>query len=689
MKNILTLLFFTQILVIICYSQMNQQWVSIYDNPANIDYPTGIAVDGAGNVYTTAWTYDSTHNYNISSDIITIKYNSSGVEQWTRIYSGPADSFSYDRPVGIGVDAIGNIYVAGWTRSGLYRYNYVTIKYDSFGTLLWEQRYTSAGFNRAMKVDASGNVYVTGRGGNIANNTDYLTIKYNSSGTMLWVQNYNSGPAHQDEAYAITTDNIGNVYITGTSLPAPGSWDYLTVKYNSSGAQQWVKTYDGPAGTTDEAYFISPDNMGNVYVSGKSGFVSNPNIATIKYNSSGNQEWVRIYDGNPPVNGTLDSPTGSYADAFGNFYVLGYSSASGGRSALIKYNHAGDSVFVRTSPSGTSLTFDNCLGYLYVTGGFNNGIRVARYNLYGDSLWSGTYDNLPNYIETTVSSVTDGLGNLYALEMSYGGYPGKYGMITSKYTPSSFFIHTPAKKNVGKAINDNQSTSDSIFIDCSLMNYTIADVNVKLDTIIHTRDSDLEIYLIHNSPTDNTVTVDTLVYQAGGTGQNFFGTILNDSASIPISSGTAPFTGTFRPRSPLSIFNGQGINGSWVLRIYDRATGNTGILKAWSINFLLSANPIGIQSISNEIPGQYSLSQNYPNPFNPVTNINFQMPKPGFVKLTVYDMLGREIETLVNKNLNAGTYNAEWNASNQSSGVYFYKLETSEFSEIKKMVLVK
>jgi len=95
--------------------------------------------------------------------------------------------------------------------------------------------------------------------------------------------------------------------------------------------------------------------------------------------------------------------------------------------------------------------------------------------------------------------------------------------------------------------------------------------------------------------------------------------------------------------------------------------------------------------IKNEelIPDIYGLSQNYPNPFNPVTNIKFDIPKSGLVKITVYDLLGREVATLVNEQMQPGSYNVDWDASNYPSGVYFYKLETEKFSESKKMVLVK
>jgi photosystem II stability/assembly factor-like uncharacterized protein len=106
---------------------------------------------------------------------------------------------------------------------------------------------------------------------------------------------------------------------------------------------------------------------------------------------------------------------------------------------------------------------------------------------------------------------------------------------------------------------------------------------------------------------------------------------------------------------------------------------------------ILKYNPavIGINGNQNTVSDQYALHQNYPNPFNPMTKLKFQMSNKGFVKLTIFDMLGKEIVTLVNEDLNEGTYNFEWNASNYPSGIYFYKLEAGEFSQSRKMVLIK
>lgn len=96
-----------------------------------------------------------------------------------------------------------------------------------------------------------------------------------------------------------------------------------------------------------------------------------------------------------------------------------------------------------------------------------------------------------------------------------------------------------------------------------------------------------------------------------------------------------------------------------------------------------------IHQTGTSIPESFSLSQNFPNPFNPVTSINFDIPISSFTKLIVYDQLGREVETLVNEQLTPGSYKYEWSAVDYPSGVYFYKLEAGEFTETKKMILIK
>jgi hypothetical protein len=99
--------------------------------------------------------------------------------------------------------------------------------------------------------------------------------------------------------------------------------------------------------------------------------------------------------------------------------------------------------------------------------------------------------------------------------------------------------------------------------------------------------------------------------------------------------------------------------------------------------------PVGISNYNNEIPDVYKLEQNYPNPFNPVTSISFAIPKAGIVKLVIYDVLGREVASVLNEFITAGNHSIEFDASSLASGVYFYTLRVNDFTDTKKMMLLK
>jgi len=98
---------------------------------------------------------------------------------------------------------------------------------------------------------------------------------------------------------------------------------------------------------------------------------------------------------------------------------------------------------------------------------------------------------------------------------------------------------------------------------------------------------------------------------------------------------------------------------------------------------------VGNISGNNEVPREFKLYTNYPNPFNPTTTLKYDVAKQTFVKITIFDILGKEVEKLVNQNMTPGRYEVMWNASNFASGTYFYKFETDYFTDIKKMILVK
>ena len=122
------------------------------------------------------------------------------------------------------------------------------------------------------------------------------------------------------------------------------------------------------------------------------------------------------------------------------------------------------------------------------------------------------------------------------------------------------------------------------------------------------------------------------------------------------------------------------------IAIYSRA-GGTGALGVFSSRSFTTTTGIG--NNNNEVPHNYSLSQNYPNPFNPTTEIKFDLPVSGSVKLTVFDINGKEVTTLLNEQKQAGSYSVSFDASHFASGVYFYKLTAGSFTDTKKMALVK
>ncbi|MBK9332989.1 MAG: T9SS type A sorting domain-containing protein [Ignavibacteria bacterium] len=105
--------------------------------------------------------------------------------------------------------------------------------------------------------------------------------------------------------------------------------------------------------------------------------------------------------------------------------------------------------------------------------------------------------------------------------------------------------------------------------------------------------------------------------------------------------------------------------------------------------FIPPDEPVGIQPMNTNVPSSFNLYQNFPNPFNPATSIKFDIAKKGNVKLVVFDILGRELSTLIKESLNPGTYQVSFDGNNLSSGVYFYKLSTDSFTEIKRMIMAK
>jgi uncharacterized delta-60 repeat protein len=370
-----------------------RQWSARYNGPADsIDYVTCLAVDSLCNIYVAGWSIGLNDDY----DFAVVKYDSNGVQQMVIRYNGPANG--NDGIADIAVDNLGDIYVTGPSWDNVSQNDYVTIKYDSVGNQLWLQRYNGPenqdDVPSALIIDNIGNAYVTGYGKDSVGDIGYLTIKYNVDGIQQWIARYNNGPYYyEDEASAMAIDNVCNVYVTGYSVGLSTDRDYATVKYNSNGIQQWVRRYNGPGNDWDEASAITVSNTGYIYVTGYSfNADNNEDIATIKYNTNGVQQWVARY------NDPNDYDDYAYAieiDGDENVYITGASNTW-------FYSHS----------------------------------TTIKYNIVGMQEWVENYSGSGNLDDFTFGIVVDNQGNVYVAGWTYN-LSTNYDAVIIKYTQSS------------------------------------------------------------------------------------------------------------------------------------------------------------------------------------------------------------------------------------------------------------
>jgi hypothetical protein len=344
-----------------------QQWSAVYDAPAaGNDHGLAVAIDASGNTYAAGYATGDTTGW----DFAVLKYNSSGSRQWVGTYS----TMDEDYVAAIAIDASGNVYAAGSSGSPYtMSWDYVTARYNaSTGDTAWVRRMNGTADEddevRAMAVDNGGNVIVTGGSTNSGTGVDYTTVKYSAAGETLWVRRYNGTASGTDWAHAVAVDASNNVYITGSSQDTATDMDYVTIKYDVSGNQQWVARYDGPAHSFDEARAIAVDASGNVYVTGGSiGSGTRSDYATVRYDASGTEAGVKRYDG--PA-GRIDEALALSLDNAGGVVVTGGSVGSGTGTdyATMRYGDVGvaeaQNGELQTPTAGPNM----CRGILFLPG---------------------------------------------------------------------------------------------------------------------------------------------------------------------------------------------------------------------------------------------------------------------------------------------------------------------------------
>lgn len=616
-------------------AQVAMEWIYRYNGTADsVDVARFIALDPSRNICVAGHSWDWNGEY----DLLTMKFTPSGDTLWKRLYNGPGNF--WDVPRGMVLDAAGNVYVTGWSMGSGSWWDYVTIKYNSSGIQQWAARYNGPAnywdWATAIAVDNMGNVYVTGQSSATWGQMDFdfATIKYSPEGDTLWVRRYNGVGNFSDVARAIAVDDSGNVYVTGSSAEnsqPPYMTRFKTIKYNSLGDVVWMADYFYQLGDGGTPLAISLDHAGNVYVTGVSySFASGGDFATIKYNASGVEQWVRRYNG--PTNG-YDQPWAMAVDSSGNVFVVGYY-GFGDRGVVIKYSTEGVEEWVaHTSVTGVGefdMTIDD-FGNIYITGKCNtpqtyDDIVTIKYDPSGVEQWVRQYNGTGNHHEYSNAIVVDGTGNVYIAGESIG-QGTDYDAVVIKY------IQAPHVRLVSP---EHGATVNADTVQCVWRANTPAVTHYWFERAT-------DSLFITNLLTDSTLADTTLVTRNLVPNTTYWWRVRAKNAA-----GWGPFS--------------QARN--FIAAITDVVQGTP-------------------------VRREFRLLQNYPNPFNPITNIQFSIPNGQFAMLKVYNVLGQEVVTLVNEVRQPGTYSIQFDASNLPSGVYFYRLQAGWFSETRKLLLMR
>jgi len=529
--------------------------------------------------------------------------------------------------------------------------------------------------------DNNGNVYVggtsAGNGGDRSSVYEYVTFKYDLSGQLMWLNRYNGDPNLEDWLIDVQIDYNSNVYVTGMSfITQQQTYDWATIKYNANGVQQWLSIFGTiPGYNMENPKVMKLDMNSNVYIAGGGGTpITHADIELIKYNSNGQLLWQTSFN---RADSSNDVPEDLVIDNSGNIYIAGtsqdhrYIGWGSTDAVLLKYNPNGVLLWskIYNSPNDT---FDNAASVITdnsgnaIMSGYTTGVNqtseifIAKYSPGGQQLWVKTFNGPKGYDYNMNDDLfTDSLGNIYNSNTVYNTANGNDDISLIKMNPQGTVIFS---KTYNSSANKFDFTNNAVKDKFNSI-YILGTVDMGVNN------GSRDIILLKYNPSGELIW--NINYS--GAGAMYYNDDKGKSLCID---------------SSYNIFvTGESENGTF----------------STDIVTIKYSQVIGIQPISNEIPESYKLSQNYPNPFNPVTMIKFSLPvgngRDRSVKLIIYDILGQEITTLINEQLQPGVYEVEWDGTNFASGVYFYKLTVNPsdpehsgsngYVETKKMVLLR
>ncbi|MEO8168742.1 MAG: YCF48-related protein, partial [bacterium] len=308
----------------------------------------------------------------------------------------------------------------------------------------------------------------------------------------------------------------------------------------------------------------------------------------------------------------------------------------------------------------------------------------------GGTNWTNVYTSSTNEIFTDVFFTNENTGYVVG---SYGRLlkttnAGTSWIPTAIITAGSmlssiFFVN----EHVGFAVGDNNSAVKTTDAGISWSPMNVASQFVNLSTVFF---SDTNTgYISASNGVYKTTTGGETWFSAGAPAGGYTNIQFRGSFGYAITSGGKIIKTT---DAGTSWFVQPTVTTNSLYALYfnsDNFVYAGGLLGTMLKALPTELNPTSVSDTRNEIPVSFSLDQNYPNPFNPSTTIAFRIPQNTFVSLSVYNILGQELATLVSSEMNTGVHEVRWNASGQASGVYFYQLKANGYTTTKRMVLLK